>query len=91
VSQRFGRPVQTFGSLGELRRNKRAPKSEMYYVSVLGPDGRYLRSVLNSTTLQLEEALQRINAAVKSNELLGEAFLLIEACTAELRRRTDAN
>jgi len=91
--QRFGRLVKSFGDYGELRRQKKAPNLEVFYIPVPMTQGKgdyreALRSVKNCATEQIAEFTKKVGEHLSGGAISQEnAETVLDYCYAELNRR----
>jgi hypothetical protein len=89
---RFGRTVKTYPLLGELRRQKKKPHKEVFYIFVFSETERkyVLRSIVNCSNDQIVGAIRNVGEKIEGHEVArhdGEEVL--DILYAELGRRAD--
>jgi hypothetical protein len=88
---RFGRVEKDLGDLGELRRQKKEPHTQVLYVWVPGPDDQHftiLRSINNCTNDELTEAIRYTGTLLVDHRLTQtDAELVLDLMYAELGKR----
>ncbi|HEY6018676.1 MAG TPA: hypothetical protein VIY48_01945 [Candidatus Paceibacterota bacterium] len=99
AKSRFGRLAKELGDLGELRRQKKEPHTEVLYVWIPGaeaallidgtqPMGHVLRSINNCTNDQLTQAIRLAGLLLSEHKLSqADAELALDMMYKELGRR----
>jgi hypothetical protein len=86
--QRFGKLVRSFGSYGELRRQKKPPQLEVFYLPIKSPKGDVLRSVNRASAEAISEHIQMVGERLANHAIQQEAAeIVLDYCYAELNRR----
>lgn len=91
--QRFGRLVKSFGDYGELRKQKKAPNLEVFYIPVVdrGPrenQAPILRSVNNATSEAINDHIKKVGLHLANGAIKQEnAEVILDYCYAELNKR----
>ncbi len=95
--QRFGRLLKSYGDFGELRRQKKAPHTEVFYIPVkyhvLGALGASnynedLRSIQNCTSDQITEHIRYLGKNLEAGNIQqASAELILDLLYAELGKR----
>jgi hypothetical protein len=85
---RFGRLIAEMGPLGQIRKQKKAPYTEILYVWVMSGGVPALRSANNCSDEQLTLAIQDVGETVEhSPHLRSRAERVLDLLYAELARR----
>jgi hypothetical protein len=89
---RFGQCIKSYAHLGELRKQKKRPNKEVFYIWVhaLNENKYVLRSIVNCTDDQLIDSIRRCGEYVESqrvNRIEGEVVL--DILYTELARRSE--
>jgi hypothetical protein len=89
--QRFGKLQKEYPGLGEIRKQKKAPHTEVLYVWLgLDTDKPVLRSVPNCSNDQLTEAIRNAGKAVEEHKVTQrDGEQLLDLMYSELQRRVD--
>jgi hypothetical protein len=92
TGDRFGRCVKIYKFLGELRKQKKKPNKEVFYIWIESPaEKKYvLRSVVNCTNDQLVASIRRCGEYVEAHKVnRPEGEDVLDFLYAELGRRTE--
>lgn len=85
--QRFGKLLQSFGEFGELRRQRKAPKLEVFYI----PLEKGYRSINNCKVEQLNDFIRKVGQHMESGEVSQKnAEIILDHCYTELNKRVNA-
>lgn len=94
--ERFGRVTRDLGKLGELRQQKKPPKTQVFYiwVDVTEKDSAEqvlaLRSMKNSTNDQLTEAIRSAGLLIDTHKVPREdGEFVLDLLYQELNRRVE--
>lgn len=100
--QRFGRVVKDYDMMGELRRQKKEPHTEVLYIWVSDPakaserlkgtiwEGMILRSVNNCTNDQLTQAIKSTGLLVDRHEVdQADAEVVLDLLYKSLQTRVE--
>jgi hypothetical protein len=90
--QRFGRLVKSYGDFGELRKQKKEPHVEVFYIPVEAFEGTILsfvlRSLNNCSGEQITKHVARVGRNLEAGNLKQDsAEFILDLCYAELHRR----
>lgn len=100
----FGRAAERYHGWGEMRRQKKAPHTEVLYVYCLQMEDRrtpgtgepykagtlVLRSLSNCSNDQLQDAIKLAALRLEQGRITqAEAEMLLDRCYAEMKRRMD--
>ncbi len=93
-AQRFGKLHQQFGDFGELRKQKKAPHTEVFYFQVdVTPENspeqiKVYRSLQNASSEQISAHVRMCGRHVEGGALSqSNAEIIMDLCYAELNRR----
>lgn len=91
-AQRFGKLHQNFGDFGELRKQKKAPNTEVFYFVVKveneGQTVEVYRSLQNASSEQISSHIRMVGRHLEGGAITQQnAEIILDLCYAELNRR----